>query len=782
MLLRAFLPLLLAASPVWAAEERHPAWSAKWIADAEAPPQAAGVFHFRKSFDLPVAPAHFIVNVSADNRYRLLVNGTSVAIGPARGDLMHWHYETVDLAPWLKRGRNLIAAQVWNWGDYRPLFQISHRTAFLLHGEGAAEAAVDTGPDWKVYWDKAYSFDRVVGSDAGGFYAASPQETVDAGRYPWGWEQPDYDDATWQPAQPLTTALPRGASPYGLSADWQLVPRTIPQPEESPIRFAALRHTEGIKADPRFLKGEGDLVIPAHSRVALLLDQGRLAMGYPVIETRGGKGSQIELTYAESLFDAQGRKGNRDVIAEKAIRGLHDHLILDGAVRRFQPLWLRTWRYLQLDIQTGDEPLRLHDVRGIYTAYPFQQRAAFASDQDWIAGVWDIDWRVFRLSAFESFWDTPYYEQLQYVGDARIEALLSLYQSGDDRLMRNALAQFDQSRIPEGLTAMAYPSQSPGYIPPFSLWWIAMVHDYWMLRDDPAFVRGFLPGMRGVIAWYERQIDKTGLLGPMPWWNFLDWNKGFDRGTAPGSEVGHSTALALQFSYVLRQAAAIEQALGEPGLATRDRNLSDRLNAAAHAQAWDAGRGLFADTPGGSQFSQQTNALAILAGAVADRDRQAVMRRVLDDPSLVQASYYFRFYVDEAMEQAGLADLYLDRLAPWREMIRNGLTTTPENPEPTRSDSHAWSAHPNYHLLTMVLGIRPASPGFRTVTIAPALGPLRRVYGHMPHPAGVIDVQLERAGAGGIVGTVTLPAGLSGNFTWKGAQHPLSPGVNQVRY
>jgi len=158
------------------------------------------------------------------------------------------------------------------------------------------------------------------------------------------------------------------------------------------------------------------------------------------------------------------------------------------------------------------------------------------------------------------------------------------------------------------------------------------------------------------------------------------------------------------------------------------------------------------------------------------------MRRVLDDPSLVQASYYFRFYVDEAMEQTGLADLYLNRLAPWREMIRNGLTTTPENPEPTRSDSHAWSAHPNYHLLTMVLGIRPASPGFRTVTIAPALGPLRRVYGHMPHPAGVIDVELERAGAGGIVGTVTLPAGLSGNFTWKGAQHPLSPGVNQVRY
>jgi len=781
-MLRVFLSALLIASPAMATEERQPVWATRWIADGEAPPQAPGVFHFRRSFTLPAAPTHFIVNVSADNRYRLFVNGKSVATGPARGDLMHWHYETIDLAPWLKPGRNLIAAEVWNWGEYRPSFQISHRTAFLLHGERPAEAVIDTGPGWKVYWDKAYAFSHVAGPDAGGFYAASPQEILDAKRYPWGWEQPAYDDSKWQPAQALSVALPRGSSPYGSGGEWQLVPRTIPQPEESVSRFAALRRVEGMKADSRFLMGEGDLFIPAHRRVALLLDQGHLTMGYPVIETHGGRGATIALTYAESLLDARGNKGNRDIVSGKTIRGLHDQLILDGGARRFQPLWLRTWRYLQLDIQTGAEPLRLHDVSSIYTAYPFEQRAAFASDQAWINQVWDIDWRVFRLSAFESFWDTPYYEQLQYVGDARIEGLLSLYQTGDDRLMRNAIEQFDQSRTPEGLTAMAYPSQSPGYIPPFSLWWVAMLHDYWMLRDHPAFVRDFLPGMRGVIAWYEQHIDDTGMLGPMPWWNFLDWNKGFDRGAAPGADTGHSAALTLQFSYVLRQAAEIEQALGEASLAAHDRALSDRLNDAVRAQAWDAGRGLFADTPGGRQFSQHTNALAILAGAVPDADRRALMQRVLTDPTLLQASYYFRFYVDEAIEQAGLADLYLGRLAPWREMVRNGLTTTPENPEPTRSDSHAWSAHPNYHLLTTVLGIRPGAAGFKTVTIAPALGPLTRVAGHMPHPAGTIEVRLERVGEAGISGIVILPEGLSGVFVWNGEGHPLSGGPNPIRY
>ncbi len=115
-------------------------------------------------------------------------------------------------------------------------------------------------------------------------------------------------------------------------------------------------------------------------------------------------------------------------------------------------------------------------------------------------------------------------------------------------------------------------------------------------------------------------------------------------------------------------------------------------------------------------------------------------------------------------------------------MIRIGLTTTPENPEPTRSDSHAWSAHPNYHLLSIVLGIRPASPGFKTVTIAPALGPLQRASGRIPHPAGPIAVQLERVGTDGVSGSVTLPPGLSGMFVWKGQAHPLAPGANVIHY
>ena len=54
---------------------------------------------FPRVLNMPQVPKSFRVCVSADERYRLLVNGVEVVSGPARGDLLNWRYETVDLAP-----------------------------------------------------------------------------------------------------------------------------------------------------------------------------------------------------------------------------------------------------------------------------------------------------------------------------------------------------------------------------------------------------------------------------------------------------------------------------------------------------------------------------------------------------------------------------------------------------------------------------------------------------------------------------------------------------------
>lgn len=198
------------------------------------------------------------------------------------------------------------------------------------------------------------------------------------------------------------------------------------------------------------------------------------------------------------------------------------------------------------------------------------------------------------------------------------------------------------------------------------------------------------------------------------------------------------------------------------------------------ARGWDARRRLFRDAPDSASYSQQTNALAVLAGAAPAGERRALMERVLSDTTLVRASYYFDYYVFEALREAGLGDRYVEQLAPWRAMLAAGLTTTPEAPEPTRSDSHAWSAHPDYGLLATVLGVRPGAPGFRSVIVAPHLGPLMRAEGRVPHPRGRIDVRLTRTGTNGLRAVVTLPPGVRGVLEWRGRRLALHPGRQEL--
>jgi hypothetical protein len=249
----------------------------------------------------------------------------------------------------------------------------------------------------------------------------------------------------------------------------------------------------------------------------------------------------------------------------------------------------------------------------------------------------------------------------------------------------------------------------------------------------------------------------------------------------PGADDGHSIAINLLYVYALQRAADLEEGGGRRAAGGEYRARAEAVRAAVRARAWDSARGLFRDSPGTNAYSQQTNALAVLTDAIPVASQRDVMERVLSDTTLTPASYYFDFYVLEALAKAGLGDRYIERLAPWQAMLKLGLTSAPENPEPTRSDTHAWAAHPNYGLLATVLGVRPASPGFRTVRIAPALGPLQHAEGKVPHPSGDIDVKFFREGQRGLRADITLPRGVSGELVWLGQRRPLHEGRQVIR-
>jgi alpha-L-rhamnosidase len=149
-------------------------------------------------------------------------------------------------------------------------------------------------------------------------------------------------------------------------------------------------------------------------------------------------------------------------------------------------------------------------------------------------------------------------------------------------------------------------------------------------------------------------------------------------------------------------------------------------------------------------------------------------------PPMTAATYYFRFYLARALEHAGMGGEYLNLLGPWKQMLALGLTTWAESPEPTRSDSHAWSAHPNYDLLTIVAGVHPGRPGFNSVRIEPHLGTLKKLDAAIPIPKGMVQVRYMRS-ADALDAEVTLPDGISGEIIWNGHRASLHSGKQTLK-
>lgn len=733
-------------------------WTAQWIAPAGAAPQGFGVYHFRRAFQLDTLPPAFLVHVSGDSRYELFCNGHRLCSGPARGDLNHWRYESVDLRPHLRPGRNVLAAVVWNDGEHAALCQWSERTAFLLQADLAAhDPLVNTGPEWRFFANPAYQPIPVPTYQLTGYYAIGPCERFDAARHPWNWQSPDFDDLAWPPVETLRHAAPRAAQDS--PSRWMLVPRPIPPMAEAPVRFASIMSAGAHQPAPAFLQGKAPLTIPPNTRTEILLSQGYLTCAFPELDFDRGAGARIHLDYTEALFEElkpRRRKGNRGVTQGKTFIGYGDVVLPDGRPRSWRPLYWRTFMYLRLTVETAAEPLVLNDIRSLETSYPFQLNARFESGVELHQRIIDTGFRTALRCAHETYMDCPYYEQLQYVGDTRIQALVSLYASGDARLMRNAIEQIDSSRTAEGATLSRAPSVLQQYIPPFSLWWIGMLHDYWRYVDDPGFVREMMPGVRAILAFYERYERPDGLLGEMPWWNYVDWVDSWRSGRPPSEPGLMPASIQLQWLLAFQYARDLERGAGRPAEARRCAERENQLKTRIQTTFWDEKQRLYTEDSAHRHPSQHANVLAVLAGLPAPaRD---LMERVEADKKMAQCSVYFRYYLDRAMVAAGLGDRYLERLGTWEFMLAEGLTTWAEKDDPfTRSDCHAWGASPNVEFLRTVLGVDSAAPGFTRVQVKPHLGPLREVRGVVPHPKGMIRVQVRRTAQGLDVQVQTPP-------------------------
>ena len=756
---------------------------AKWIAVPSATENGYGVYYFRKTVDLPSLHGKYEVDVTGDNRYKFFVNGQLVSIGPARSDARHWNYERVDITRFLKVGKNVLAAVVWNDGKDRPLANMSAgRTGFLLRGVGQQSQAFNTDARWLCIQDTGYQPKTFVSHD---YYVAGPGETVDMNKKIADWQTADCPETGWKAAKELANFQAyEEECDFWMDWGWQLMRSELPQreiTEEGPF-VVRLNSITGKRSTKETFSG---IDVPHNTRARLILDLRHNTNAYPRLNFSKGKNATIVLKYAESLYTRYPHKGNRDEVEGKTFEGRSDSIISNGKDNQlFVPLEWRTYRYVVMDIETHDEPLKIVGLKSYFTGFPFRLKASLQTTDPLLNRMMEIGWRTARLCAVESYADCPYYEQLQYLGDTRIQVLVSLYNAGDERLVKRYYNMADWSRMPEGVTQSRYPSAQLQYIQPYALHYIYSLHDYMMYGSDLDFLKGKLMGERTILEYFHRFQGDDGRLRRLPGWRFTDWVYNQDNwhyGVARNGEDGCSAVLDLQLLYAYQIAAELERQLGSETIAQKYSQRAKQLQQTIEEKYWVEDRGIYADRSDKPCFSQHANALAILTGTAQGEKARLIAQRIESDTTLAPASIYFKYYTHRAMVKAGLGDHYTQWLGIWKQYIHLGLTTWGETSDTdcTRSDCHAWGSSPNIEFFRTLLGIDSDAPAFSHVRIEPHLGDIRKIGGTMPHPKGSITVDYRKKGKTLVAG-ISLPPSVSGTFVWQGRQYELHAGENHL--
>lgn len=733
-------------------------WPAHWVGIAE--PVAPVVVGYRMAWRSDAAET-IRVHVSADERYELLLDGEPIGRGSDRGDLDHWSFETYDLD--LGAGDHLLAARVWSLGEEAPYAQLSLGHGFLLAAEGRPELTTGFGA-WQAAVLPGHGF-----GPRGAAWGCGLKTEIDGRVFPWGWAQGE-DELAWAPVVDGLQACSRSYA-NEQPANRLLVPTILPAQEErdlhggrvrlvtaydgGPTAGVPTRTADSIDSEAAGWQGLLDgraVTVPSHTRRRILIDLEAYTCAYPRLRLQGGRDAAVRVHWQEALLDDDGRKGDRDEIEGKRFcapgheseDGVGDRFVAGGGDETFTTLWWEAGRYVELTVQTEDEPLTVVELGFTENRYPYEDLSEFTSSDDRLAQVRRLGFRTLQMCSHETTMDCPYYEQLQYAGDTRIQCLVAYVTTGDDRLARQALLAFDRSRSPRGLTTSRYPSRIRQTIPPFSLWWIAMVHDFALWRGDLDFVRSLMPGVRAVLDAHRAQVGADGLLVSLDGWNFTDWVEQWRGGTPPGAEWAVSGLLNLQLAHVAALAAELEGWVGEDLLATHHQRLADQVRTASDVAFWSPEHGLYADDPAHEHWSEHAQCLAVLAGA---EHGTAALERVLDTaatpPDLARTSVYFDHYLFEALGRIGRTEEILARFDLWFGLLDQGLQTVIEAPEPTRSDCHAWGAHPIFHLTATVIGIVPTSPGMARVQIRPQLGGLSNAATTIPTPHGPLRVSVN---------------------------------------
>lgn len=706
--------------------------------------------YFRLEQELPT-DAHLTARITAVSRYRLWVNDQAVLSGSCKGDLNRQYYETVSLTPYLHAGKNVFAVQVlYNDPDIARVQTDERAAIYGVVGAGNCHALAIDG-------DITDAFGRVIGTISTGkalwrvwldhtfylksseytVYLGATEESVDARRSPLEWKRLDFDASSWSLACASGPVMPSALfQSVGLIPRVHLMPREIPLMEETECAFA------------RVIRRKNDLV----------LDAGVEVNGYPRFSFNGNAGTEITVTYLERF--GNGADGARIDDMGGTVEGRADHIILNGHLVNYEPFWVRTFRYIV--VKSSDGKLPEMPAAQVYrkTGYPLSVESTVDSSTPWVGQLWGICLRTLQNCMLETYMDCPYYEQLQFIMDTRLQMLFTYAVSRDARLAKKALLDFHCGMRPEGLLPGKTPTAYCQVISTFSLHYVYALWEYVEHTGDLALGRCYRTDIDRILDYYENKRDETGLVGKITPWAFMDWQDDWKdlSGVSPAYFEGSSTIINLMYAWALACGAKLYEATGRPGTAMEYRKRRVEILEKVRALCFNEEAGMLREGPNCRQFTRHAQAWAVINGLFDPAQSRTALKNALACPPCSFAASYEWF---RALEQAGMEDEMRQSLDAWIGLIDRGNTTCPEEPRHPRSECHAWSALPLYELTRTMAGVRPE--GHRVV-IMPHLYDLDDLSGTAITPSGPVHYCYQKCANGQWSYEVQLPENTEGLF------------------
>ena len=666
-------------------------WQAKWIWGNGNPADKNVWMCFNKKVTLDKVPAELVADISADSKYWLYINGETVVFEGSvkRGpDENSGYYDSIDIAPYLKKGENSICALVWYWDNETSYsYKSSGQGGFIFEAVGE-DITIISDKSWKVKRNSAYINSRLYPPNY-----RLPEYSIyfDAREEIGDWTASDFDTASWEDATEYAVG---GEGVYG-----KLYPRGIPFLKDYGLRdYENSADYENYTVKKLF--GEKITVdIPYNAQLT------------PYLKIIAPEGKKIRITTENTLIGAVSTT----------------YTTKEGEQEFEAPGWFNG-EHITYKIPKG---VTVVSLKYRETGYDSEFSGDYKSDDEFMNSLWQKSLRTLYVTMRDNFMDCPDRERAQWWGDVTSEMIMTMYSMDSNSYLlyqkgvEAMLSHTDDSKVLQTVVPI---SGDYFELPVQQLAGIVGFMTYYEYTGDKAFIEKVYDAALDYLRLWE--IGENDLVVHRSGsWDWPDWGKKADMTAIENAWVYYALSATEKMAEVLGK----DEDIGF---------ITERKEAIAEGY-----KALWTDEGFKSEdvkkCDDRANALAVLSG-LAKKDQYGTILNVLRTTK--NASPYMEYYVLEALCKMGEYEAATDRIKDRYEgMMCEDYSTLWEFWNSWQGTmNHAWSGGPLVIMSKHFAGIAPVEAGYEKVEINPQYTLSDTLSCTVPSVKGLITLNYEK--------------------------------------